>query len=486
MNKIQFIVLSFSFILHTTSAQKSMDSIHINQDFSIFENILKEAHPSLYEYCSEDSLNTAFYTTKESLGNGLSDIDLYKKMLKITSMVKDGHLQVFAPTSFKTDQYYFPLILKIINTEFYTDTEEFNIPLGSKITKINNKRTSKILEDLKKYVPSDGYNISKKYRGIESRFGQYFAYEYGINQKFTIEYIEPNGSKKNKELLAQSFTEVNLRNTKRSSYFYKYHKKEKGFDFFNSFINNKNPFVYYKKNLNTAVLVVNSFELDTQTFKSKLINIFNEIRKKKTQHLIIDIRRNDKGFRANAVQLYAYLSKNTFKQITSTFVASLSIPQREYAKRVFLNEKEFLKDKFNNHPIYDGWKLTFDDLETMMRANKNRFEGKVYVLTSGTTFSAASSFALNAKNDPDIILIGEETGGGYYCSNLGFPVYYEFPNSKITMIMSMEKMNFYTKEKSIPRGSGIIPDRKILMNINDLIDGKDRDLDYIFRLIKGE
>ena len=484
MKKIQCFVL-FCIFTCALSAQKHIDSLDAREDFKIFESILKKGHPSLYEYIDEDSLNYIFENTKESLSTELSDIALYKKMLCVTDKIKDGHLLLFAPNTIKTDQYYFPLILKLINTQFYTDTDDFGIPVGSKITQINGNKISEILERFKKYVANDGYNLTRIYREIELKFGLYYAYEYGIEKKFSIKYIEPDGKEKNSVLSAESFVTVKHRNTKRNSYFANYHQQENGFDFFNSFIGNKTPFVYYKDNIETAVLVVNSFGGDIRIFQSNLTKIFKEINKKKIKHLVIDVRQNDGGFRANAIHLYSFITNNIFKQIKNRYVASLSVPERKYVTRTFLNEKQFLKDKYNNHPIYDGWKLNFDDLETIMVPDKDRFKGNVYVIAGGATFSSGSSFALNVKNNPDITLIGEETGGGYHFFNGEFPVYYELPNSKIVMIMSMEKISNYTKDKTIPKGSGVPPDRHIILTLEDLRSGKDPELDYVFRLIAG-
>ncbi|MDY8138163.1 S41 family peptidase [Aquimarina sp. 2201CG5-10] len=484
MQKIAYTILLWSTI-YTLSAQKTMDTATAREDFTIFESILKKGHPGLYEYIENDSLDYLFETTKESFSDSISDIELYKKMLRITDQIQDGHLMLFAPNTIKTEQYYFPLIVKIINTELYVDTGDFEIPIGSKILSINNREVFRIIEKLKKYVATDGYNLTKKYRDIELKFGLFYAYEYGIEKLFNIKFITPDGETRTIEIPSKSFVNVRLRNASRNSYFAKYHNQKNGFEHFNKFIDNKSPFVYYKEDLKTAVLVVNSFGIDITTFKSNLVKIFKEINKKKIKHLIIDIRNNDGGFRPNSIHLYSFVAKTQFKQILDEFIISLSVPEREYVTRTFLNEKEFLEYRFKNHAIFDGWKITFDDLEAIMVPDKNRFKGKVYVLTSGRTFSAGSTFALNAKNDPDITVIGEETGGGYYFSIGNFPVYYEFPNSKITMLMSMEKITNYVKDKTVPKGSGVLPDKHINLSVKDLITGKDPQLDYIFRLIGG-
>jgi len=462
-----------------------MDSTAIAEDFEIFKHILEKGHPSLYEYIDKDSLDYIFDTTKDSLVNELSDISLYKKMVQVSDHIKDGHLLLFAPETIKTDQYYFPLILKIIDNTFYTDTNDFGIPIGSRIDSINGIKGSNLLEDLKKYSPTDGYNSTKKLRDIELKFGLFFAYEYGISKQFRIAYTTPDNSNKKLDVAAESFVKVKLRNTKRNSYFSNFHNQKNDFDYFNNYIGNKAPFVYYKEELNTAVLVINSFGGDIRTFKSNLIKIFKEINKKQIHHLVIDVRNNDGGFRPNAIHLFSFITQKTFKQITSEYTVSLSVPERDHATRTFLNEKQFLTDKFKNHPVYDGWKLNFDDMEAIMVPNQNGFKGNVSVLIGGTTFSAGATFALSAKNDPNITVIGEETGGGYYFYNGEYPVFYEFPNSKITMIMSMEKIQQYVKDTSIPKGSGVPPDKYIKLSLKNLIEGKDPLLDYIFRMIKG-
>ncbi|MBP2833623.1 hypothetical protein J8281_15615 [Aquimarina sp. U1-2] len=483
--KKNLFLLSLLSIANILNAQKKMDSLAAMTDFQIFENILKKGHPSLYEYIRQDSLDYLFRDTKESIGNHTSDIDLYKSMVTITDKIKDGHLLLFAPNTIKTEQYYFPLILKIINADFYTDTDDFGIPIGSKINTINTHDAANILEHLKKYAATDGYNLTRKYRDIELKFGLFYAYEYGSTKEFKIDYTTPGGQDKSITLAAESFVKVKFRNVKRNSYFSKFHLEKSEMGFFKKFITNKEPFVYYRDEIKTAVLVVNSFGIDVRKFKSSLISIFKEIKKKKSKHLIIDIRNNDGGFKPNAIHLYSFITEKPFKQILSEYAISLTVPEKEYATRTFLNEKDFLTDKFKNHPVYDGWKLTFDDLEAIMVPERNRFEGKVYVLIGGTTFSAASSFALNAKNDKTAILIGEETGGGYYQFQGQFPVYYELPNSKITMVLSMVKVENYVTDHTIPKGSGVPPDQYISLSIEDLIKGKDPLLDYVFRLIKG-
>jgi len=456
MNRISCTVL-FITISFALFGQKKISQQQAQEDFRIFENILKKGHPSLYEYISKSDLDSIFSVTKESLNKETTDIEVFKKMQQLTDHIKDGHLQLYAPNTMNTTQYYFPLILKIIQTEFYTDTDDFEIPIGSKILRINKKPTSQILEALKKYAPADGHNFN---------------------------YLTPNGDEKSITLTSEQFVKAKHRNINRNSYFSNYHGQQDKVAFFSKHINSKEPFIYYKDHLQTAVLVVNSFGVDIRAFKTRISQLFKEVYKNKVKHLIIDIRNNDGGYRPNSVHLFSFIASKFFKQRVRASVSSLKIPEKKFATRNY-GEKEFLRDKFYRHPTYDGWELIFDDLETMMVPNQNRFRGKIYVLAGGATFSAGSAFALLAKDDPNILLIGEETGGNYHFHTGQFPVHYKLPNSKITFVMSMEKIMHYIEDKTVPKGSGVIPNRTVLQTVEDLMKGTDSQLDYIFHLISG-
>ncbi len=483
MKKIWYCIIWITTIT-TAFAQQTLTTTAVKEDFQIFKTILTKGHPALHDFIPKKKLNHLFDSIPRQWEQTITDLQLFNQLSTITDRIRDGHLLLFAPPTVPTDQYYFPLILKIIQKEFYTDTDDFGIPVGSKILSINGYNTTRILEDLKKYTPTDGWNRTRKYRDIELKFGAYYSYAYGITKQYTITYVSPQDETQTITLPAITFATAKQQNMSRASYFSRYHKKTDKIHFFAQHINQQHPFVYYKNNQKVAVLVVNSFGTSIPEFKNQLIQLFKDIRKKKAKHLIIDIRHNNGGFRPNAVHLYAFITNTFFKQRTRSAVVSLTIPAKEHMIKTMGNPNEFIKDKFYNHPTYNGWQLPFDDLETMMvPATHYRFEGNVYVLTSGTTFSAASSFALLAKNNPSITLVGEETGGGYYAHTGQFPVHYKLPNSKIVMVQFMEKIEHFVTDTSVPKGSGVPVDRKVQLTVADLIKGKDTQLDYLLRYI---
>lgn len=465
--------------------QKTLSSEQVLEDYTIFKEILTTGHPSLYEYTSQltwDSIFSSF--EQKEIRDIKTSNDLFKSISSVADNVKDGHLNILHP-KIDTLPAMFPLLLKIIGGKFYTDTDDFGIPLGSEIMSIDSNTTQTILKDLSSYAPSDGYNLTKKHLQIEKEFGILHYYEYGSKESYSVEFVNADGQVKAIEIEPKSFESIGKRYPNRNSHFARYHQNTNRVEYFKTRIAKKWPFVYYINSINTAVLTVNSFGLEPQEFKSKLIDLFKEIKAKKVKNLIIDIRQNIGGYRINAINLYSFLANEPFKQRISESVMTSVLPHEKYIAHTMSDYTKFFKMYFDSAKKEgESWILTEDHAHAEMIPYKKTFKGKIYVLIGGNTFSAASAFALSAKNDNNITLIGEETGGGYYFHTAQYSALYELPNSKIMARIPFVKIDKYVLDNSVPKGSGILPDIEIPLTIESLIEGKDNQLDYVVKRIR--
>lgn len=484
---MKFKLLLFSlFFPVALFAQSELTQKQIHEDYTIFKDVLTSAHPSLYEYTSKSQWDSIFTRFEEQINQLENTDDLFKSISALADNARDGHLIIHHP-KMETVPPMFPLLLKIIDKKFYTDTDDFGIPVGSEIISVDGISSEKLLNRMLKYAPSDGYNVTRKYRQIESEFGILLYYEFGAKSNYRVTYRTPDDQTKTSEIQSQPFQSIGTRNANRNSYFSDYHNKPDKAAHFRNTIKQKQPFVYFVDSTNTAVLTVNSFGVDPKEFKSKLIGIFKEINKKKSAQLIIDVRQNNGGFRANAINLFSFITDDTFKQRTSESVVATTLPEKEYIIHTMSDYEQFLSNYFIQTEKTNGrLVLRMDRAEEMMKPYKKTFKGNIYVLTGGKTFSASSAFALNAKNDPQITLVGEETGGGYYFHTGQFPALYELPNSKIMLRISLVKINHYVQDKSVPKGTGVIPDVEVKLTRQNLIEGKDSQLDYVLKEIQKE
>ena len=453
--------------------QKRLTNEQVLEDYKILKNVLTKGHPNLYEYTSKsewDSLFTDFEKNKiKTIDN---NNDLYKSITKLTDYVGDGHLIIMRP-QLDSVPNLFPLWLKIINKKLYIDTDDFDIPVGSEIISIDGLNSKELRNRLMKYVPSDGFNETKKDRQLEMEFGILHFYEFGVKSTYQVKYRTPGDEVIINTIKSQTFESIGKRFTKRNSFLALKTLSEKG------------PHLYFIDSLKTAVLTLNTFNLDVERFKLALVDIFKNIKRKKAKNLIIDIRQNKGGYPLNAIKAFSYIANEPFKQQVSSYVTTDSLPEEQYSQNLvngYTYETFFKKYYHNTERTENGWKSTTDENEPLMIPNKKRFKGKVYVLIGGKTFSAGSSFALFCKNQ-GITLVGEETGGSYYTQAGGYPIIYTLPNSNIKALISFVKISRYTKDETVKKGIGIVPDIEIPLTVKHLIEKKDSQLDYVIKQI---
>ena len=466
--------------------QTELTQEQIREDYTILKEILEKGHPALYEYTTQSQWDSIFASFEQEIDQMENADDMFRSVSALADQAKDGHLNIHHP-KMETIPPMFPLLLKIIDQKFYADTDDFGIPVGSEIISVNGTRSDELLQRMLKYAPSDGYNLTKKYRHVESQFGILHYYEFGALDDYNVRYRSPDHQTKTVTIASRPFESIGKRSAGRNSFFAAYHKQKNRIAYAKNTIAQKWPVVHFIDSVQTALLRVNSFAHDPVEFKSKLIAIFNDIEKKKADYLVIDVRQNNGGYRANAINLFSFITEKPFRQRTSESVIATTLPEKKHIMHTMSDYDQFLQNYFVGPERRNGRLiLHIDRAEEMMKPYKRTFKGKVYILTGGNTFSAASAFALNAKNDPQITLVGEETGGGYYFHTGQFPALYELPNSKIIVNLSLVKIDHYVEDKSVPEGSGVFPDVEVNLTVQDLIAGMDSQLDYVIKEIQKE
>ncbi|MBO6515041.1 MAG: hypothetical protein JJ975_00640 [Bacteroidia bacterium] len=445
------------------------------EDYHILKNVLTKGHPALYDYTSQSEWNSLFDNFEnEQLATIRNNNDLYRSLTKLTDHVRDGHLIVMRPLLDSVPKL-FPLLVKIIDKRLYTDTDDFGIPVGSEILSIDGISGSKIRQNLMEYAPSDGFNTSKKDRQVEREFGILHFYEFGVKTAYDITYKTPHNQTHTKRVESEPFEHIGQRFAKRNSYL---PMKALGI---------KKPSVHFIDSLNTAVLTVNTFYLNAEEYQSTLKDVFKTIKRKKAKNLVIDIRQNEGGYPVNAIHTYSYVANDAFKQRNSSEVVVSVLPEKQYSQNLvngYTYETFFEEYYLNAEHIENRWIQSNDENEPLMTPNKKRYTGNVYVMIGGQTFSAGSSFALFCKNQ-GIPLVGEETGGGYYSQTGGYPIIYTLPNSKIQVLISLVKINRHVRDTTVKKGSGVQPDIEVNLTVEDLINGKDSQLQHVLKLIRN-
>jgi C-terminal processing protease CtpA/Prc len=112
---------------------------------------------------------------------------------------------------------------------------------------------------------------------------------------------------------------------------------------------------------------------------------------------------------------------------------------------------------------------------------KKRFKGDVYVLTSGPTFSAATLFCNAVKGQKGVILLGEETGGGWYGNNGIMIPSFVLPKTKLSVTFPLFRLVQYNHPEI--KGSGIVPDIYVGTSYDALLKSYDKKLRVAKKMI---
>lgn len=439
-----FTLFIFLLIANIISGQSS-NVEKFKNDLVILKNTFETKYPSLYRFSNKTSIDKLFEDCSLSVNKKTTERDFYRIIKLILSKIEDGHLGC-SPSdtlvkTFNEKEKYFPLSLYFLDKRAFVDCSSINsLPSGTEILEINSKAINNIRQTLFNYIVSDGKIETKKYWILKRSFWFYYNLVYGQQEKFKVKYKDIHG--KTSFLIVNSDFKKNIECKSLTD------KEE------SKLLDIKYP------NANTAILTIQTFaydELESKKldFVDFLASSFKDIKQKNIKFLIIDLRGNGGGRDGYGSLLYSYLTDNPFKY---------------YAK--LETSTKALTDK--DHPNL-----------ALQRPSPNNFNGKVYLIINGLSFSATSEFCTIVKNNNRATFIGEETGGTYCGNTSGDFIDEVLPFSKISVSIPTTKYTMVvTDTKNTDRG--IIPDYSIKPTIRDLIDKKDAQLNFALKLTTQE
>ncbi|PWN72021.1 peptidase S41 [Chryseobacterium phosphatilyticum] len=461
---------------------------------------LKQMHPQLYWYIPKQELERKFDSLKQTINEPLTPLQFYFKLQPVIAGIREGHLSLRIPRKrftkkeikklehktglFSRFEYY------IADNRMYIiqnrDSIE-NIQPGTEILSINSTPVSDYIKKYKNLISSDGYNTTFQPYFLKDLFFNYYTAEHGLSDKATIETLY-NGEKKTLTLRREIKSDTDLEKDKEM----KKRTPEKKMNDYVAASNSYNrSFKFLDKDSTIAYIKVKSFsrEYSDEFYKKS----FSKIKDAKSSYLIIDVRNNYGGSLYEINNLYSYLANEPFTLIKPSQVTSRDIPLRtnyfrkssalEFAFKSIAYPSYFFAQAFSTYKK-DGKVFYKMKADKPTKPNKEAFQGRVFVLINGGSFSASSIITAKLKNDKRATLVGEETGGANDGTVAGFYSYQKLPNSEIKfpigLLLVQPNINFSDSKK------GVVPDVVVKESIQDIIERKDPQLDWIRNEIAKE
>lgn len=470
-------------------AQLKSSSISRSQatsDLTFYYDLIDKQHGNPYAYISSSDFQSQVNRAINSLPETLNPQEFSNLLTRLNEHLKCGHTTVNLNTQWLKSETeksnFFPYPLTLIDNQLFLDFEGTEIPLGSKIQSINKIQYSKLIEELAALVVADGFIETKKLREVEQKFGYYYFLKYGPSSSFEVAYTFGDSS--------YTTTVKGIAGHQMMANQYKrpvYQSHERYYHF---------THLDAVDSLQTLVLTLNTFQANPEWFYQKISSQYDEAAKSfKFNHLVFDLRDNEGGDRRLLALLYQLVAGKKFSDPSQTYTRSIAISNEEQlvgingavnSAEVIANAENYLQQHFQSQGngkyagINVNWQQDFDldyDFSNLS------FEGDVYVLTSGKTFSAAADLARILSNLDNVTLVGEETGGAHNARTANMLLNYSLPNSGLMVQIPVIFEEFVNKDENNGKGRGTFPDYLVVKTYQDLIDKKDAVFEFTLDLI---
>jgi Peptidase family S41 len=472
------------------SPNKKYSLQQVQKDYSLYRDILQEHHPSLYWYTSKDSMDYYFNYGQQHLKDSMTEPEFRKVLNYVTAKINCGHTSVRSSKAWS--KYIdtarlgkmFPLSLKIWKDTMVVTTnlnrKDSVLKRGTVITKINGKAEQALADTLFDYISTDGYNLTHKYQTLSNRgfFGSLYTSLFGLSEKYTIEYLDAAGQIKNTTVpvynpAMDSVNRAAIRPISNIPQPSRMERKQQE-------LNNVRLLKIDSVN-HTAMMDLSSFG-EGYGLRRFFRNSFRALKQNKIGHLIIDVRNNGGGEVTNSMLISRYLVSQKFKICDSLYAVKKRSAYQQYIRHHFWN-KLFLT-VFTKKKKDGNYHFGYFERHYFKPQKKNHYNGKVYILTGGNSFSATTLFVSSVIKQDNVTVVGEETGGGAYGNSAWLIPNVTLPETGVRFRLPLFRLVI---DKNYPKtGRGVQPEVESKPTVEAIRRSADFKLDKAMELIKKD
>ena len=128
------------------------------------------------------------------------------------------------------------------------------------------------------------------------------------------------------------------------------------------------------------------------------------------------------------------------------------------------------------------WFTNEFDYYKMQKPAKFPFEGRVFLLTNGLCLSSCADVVAILAHNRKVKVVGQESGGGYQGNTSGIMPKTKIPTGLEITVPLLKYTNAVDPMVNIGRGT--IPDYLVIPTLDDWIEKKDIEMEFVMGLIK--
>lgn len=448
----------FFLLLISTACQgqpKQYDANQVAEDVKFLRDQLERFHPGLYRYTPKPQMDIYFDEAAQSV-DGLEGKELYARITFLLGQVKCGHTRTSMPDVMRRENRansrFLPFQIQLLGeTPFIAASVGSQLPIGAKLLSIDGKSYQEIETTIFQHLAADGFIETGKRRMISWFFPFYYQlYIDGDSDAVNIDFQTTSGEKRQLSVgrvldtAIEAFSSYGSRTTELSLDHHDDHS--------------------YMRISTFGQQALSNAGLDYEHF---LQQSFRSIKREGVENLILDLRGNGGGRDNFGALLVSYLLPQSFGYFDNIEVTA---EYAGYGGIVNRNGKRYV----TSHQGLSAWEPQADV-----------YEGNLYVLTDGGSFSTCADVATVLHHNGRGIFLGQETGGGYDGNTSGNTKTITLPNSGIRVYVPLW---MYTTANIGHQftGRGVIPDHEVIPTWAQFSNEEDVVLNKAWGLIRNE
>lgn len=463
---------------------KKYSAAQLQRDYDLFQGILEERHPGLYWYTPKPVMDSAFNAGRQLLNDSLTEYEFRKILALVTAKINCGHTSVNVSRSYKKysdtvkGKTIFPFSVKVWDDSVAFISGNYkNAPIrrGDIIDSINGSSVTQLLDTMYRFIPADGGNLVAKNQLLSSGtyFGSLYTSLYGWQKQFDISYTDSAENKKQVVLkpLPVKKDSLSARQQKAAAKKEKISRAEQLKNARHLEINTDNSY---------AVMQLNSFS-EKLRLKRFFRKSFSALKKEQIENLIIDLRLNGGGRVDNANNLTRRLTDRKYKVGDSLYAIAAKSKYSSYIHNDFWI-KLFIRTNTSNK---NGRRhFRYFERHTFQPKKHNHFNGHIYLLSGGRSYSASTMVLSILKGQPHITIVGEPSGGAAYGNSAWQIPTAILPETRVRLRFPLFR---YVMNKNLPLdGQGVQPDVYAGTNLEAIRMGRDYKMEQVMELIKSK
>lgn len=412
---------------------KIFTPIEYKADLDQLGQTLLKVHPNALKFISREAFLKIIEEKKSLITESTTYGEFAWHCSEIIASVNCSHTNMgsfYPETDMLPLSLRFPLQTRWVNNQLFVidqvnNTDKVNIK--DEILSINGMEVSKLINDIYKHVPAQGFIQTTKQHFFNTWSGGMIPYALGCPEtyKIVIRGQQVPIILNKAQRITEPFQDPSIKPCKDNLCF-------------EILSTNK-----------TAILTISSFNYypwaNLSVFKNFIDSTFKKIKETGIENLIIDLRFNRGGSQQSSIHLLRYLVDKPFTY---------------YSNVQFKGKVEKI----------DG--------EEVVAPFENGYKGKQYYIIDGIGNSTTGHFMSLVKVFNLGTIVGEELGSNQFCSA-----------GQTICRLSNTKLEYYvadntheTTATSLPDETGILPDHYVTQSIDDYLKKIDAVKEYTIKL----